>query len=86
MLTHTDEYVITGAENSAIMVISIETGEVLHYVDNMHTSAVTTLFLTLDDSILVSGIGGKQHHHHEKKKKKKKNLAINQPINRSSIT
>ncbi len=54
VLSHSDEYIITGTAGNDINVIRIETGEIVH-TGNKHVDAVTALAITKDDTILISG-------------------------------
>jgi WD40 repeat protein len=54
VITHTDEYLVTGSYNKVLNVIRIETGDVIHSVEN-HSEAITALCMSQDDAILLSG-------------------------------
>ena len=54
VLTHSDEYLITGSYNRLLNVIRIETGDVVHSIEN-HFDAITALAISQDDNILLSG-------------------------------
>ena len=54
VLTHSDEFLITGTQDRTINVIKIDTGDVVQTTDK-HLDAVTALAISLDDFVLVSG-------------------------------
>ena len=54
VITHSDEYLITGTYDRLINVIQIETGDVIHSIEK-HFDSITALAISLDDSILISG-------------------------------
>lgn len=54
VLTHSDEFLITGTYDRLVNVIRIENGDLVHSLEK-HFDAVTALAISLDDSILVSG-------------------------------
>jgi hypothetical protein len=54
VITHTDEFLITGSHNRVLNVIRIETGDVIHSIEN-HFDAITALAISQDDTILLSG-------------------------------
>ena len=60
VLTHSDEYLITGTYDRLVNVIRIETGDIVHSIEK-HFDAITALALSLDDTILVSGIEKSTH-------------------------
>ena len=54
VLSHSDEFLITGTYDRLVNVIRIETGDVIHSVEK-HFDSITALAISLDDTILVSG-------------------------------
>lgn len=58
-MTHSDEFIVTGTNDRLINVIRIENGDVIYSIEK-HYDAVTALAISLDDSILVSGILSKE--------------------------
>lgn len=57
VLTHSDDMIITGCKDRLINFIRIDTGELVNTLDK-HEEAVTSLAISLDDVILISG----NHH------------------------
>lgn len=54
MLSHNDEYIITGCKDKLINIIRLTSSEVIQTFDK-HDDAVTALALSLNDTILISG-------------------------------
>lgn len=55
VLTHSDEYLITGTYDRLLNKIRVETGDVVFSVEK-HFDSITALAISSDDSILVSGM------------------------------
>ena len=53
-VSHNNEHIVTGSRDRFITVLRLESGEVEHSVEQ-HTDAVTSLALTQDDILLISG-------------------------------
>lgn len=53
-VSHNNEYIVTGSRDRFITVLRLESGEVEHSVEQ-HTDAITSLALTQDDVLLISG-------------------------------
>ena len=54
VLTHNDEFIITGTYDRLVNVIRLETGDLVHSVEK-HFVAITAIAISLDDTILVTG-------------------------------
>ena len=86
VLSHSDEFLITGTYDRLVNVIRIESGDVIHSVEK-HFDSITALAISLDDTILVSGLSTLQYDfriQHFRVIKKwfrfKKNLFLNMAI------
>jgi WD40 repeat protein len=54
-VSHNNEHIIAGSRDRLIIVLRLETGEVEHSIEQ-HTDAVTSVALTQDDALLISGM------------------------------
>lgn len=54
IISHNNEYIVTGSRDRLIVVLRLETGEIEHSIEQ-HTDAITALALTQDDGLLLSG-------------------------------
>lgn len=54
-VSHNNEHIVAGSRDRLIIVLRLETGEVEHSIEQ-HTDAVTSVALTQDDLLLISGM------------------------------
>ena len=54
VLTHNDEFIITGTYDRLVNVIRLETGDMVHSLEK-HFDAITAIAISQDDTILVTG-------------------------------
>lgn len=54
-VSHNNEHIVTGSRDRFITVLRLESGEVEHSIEQ-HTDAITSLALTQDDILLISGL------------------------------